>query len=795
MSLQSICIATPDVIGPVRNGGIGSACFEIAKVWSKAGHHVTVLFVNASGFSESENEDWRDMYDDLGISFAVCPSDPRTGIPAPLQLPWNAWQWLKKRDFDTIYFPEWRGVGLYTIQAKQAGLAFRNTQMIVGAHSPSLWHAAGGMQFPAGFDALFADAAERQSIAFADMVISPSQYMIDYMGEEGWELPKDVRVIPNPLTPPASNIVVAARNSYKAVHEVVFFGRLETRKGLLVFVRALALLPDSIARSLKITFLGKPGAFEGGALNFIHASRMERFAAWQVLDDYDSHRALAYLSVSGRMAVIASLTENAPMTVRDCIAMKIPFLASDVGGISELIADEHHAEVLFVPQPAPLASAILRKVKEGAIPVRPAYDEDLVTADWMSALEGADNSPACAMQAARVSVVVTTFNRPEALEDALNGLRLQTMQDFEVVVVDDGSTEPAAIAKLDSLKPEFAATGWTIVRQQNAYLGAARNAGWRHASGEYVIFHDDDNYSSDVLVETYARAMMTSGADVATCMMAPYSGERPAHSSLDAELVLPFVGNAYSAGLYGNLFGDAHACFRRSALEKIGGFTEDYGVGHEDWEIFARASLMGLRILNVPEPLFWYHEHPTSMLRSRISKDPDLMRSLRPYLDVVPSMLRPALQFAVGQYWSDISTQTVVVQDQIVETQASQDEMIALGFSMLPASLRSETALREACAGGKSWVTLLLESPRISVFALGALRRLNRVGADRAQDMDVLHLILCALPRKLRTVERINELATFVQSWERVLWRHPLKISYWQAARALQYAVRERRKT
>ena len=54
-------------------------------------------------------------------------------------------------------------------------------------------------------------------------------------------------------------------------------------------------------------------------------------------------------------------------------------------------------------------------------------------------------------------------------------------------------------------------------------------------------------------------------------------------------------------GAFKNCFGDANAFVRRSALAAVGGYTEDAGVGFEDWELYATAALQGLHVAIVPE--------------------------------------------------------------------------------------------------------------------------------------------------------------------------------------------------
>jgi glycosyltransferase involved in cell wall biosynthesis/GT2 family glycosyltransferase len=645
MKKKRICIASPDLIGPVRNGGIGSACFELAKLWNRSGHKVTCLFVSQQKSNEAAGDQWRETYANLGITFVYCPNDKRNGFYGPYQtcqLPWSAWIWLRQQDFDVIYFPEWRAVGLYAIQAKAAGLDFANTHIIVGVHSSTYWSIEGCGRTPENISDLVQDAAERQSVVWCDTVISPSSYLLEYMKENEWTLPSDLKVIPNPIEP-ASNY-----ERFEQVSEIVFFARLEYRKGLRQFIDAVHLLPREFRKLLRITFLGKEGDFPGGAKTYIEKKNNGEFADWKILDGFNSNEALEYLNKPTRLAVMPSLVENSPMTVRECLALGIPFIASNVGGICELIDERDIDRSTFNPTPQGIASALRRVIMRGAGSIRSAIDEQKIDEAWNRVLDQWVAKPSKILLDAEVSVVLVTHNRSDMLRDAIDGLRKQTIDNFEVVLVDDGSTNSNALEYIDSLYEEFESRGWKIIRQNNAYLGAARNAGWRAAKGKIIIFHDDDNYSSPELVETYRNAIKHSNADIVTCAMSTFSGSRPNEHPFESMDVFPVIGNAYSAGMHVNAFGDAHAAFKREVLEKIGGFTEDVGVGHEDWEIFAKAALKNFRILHIPRPMFWYRVSADSMLRTQFSPMLDLLRSFRPYLEQARGILRPALTYAIG---------------------------------------------------------------------------------------------------------------------------------------------------
>jgi glycosyltransferase involved in cell wall biosynthesis len=241
-----------------------------------------------------------------------------------------------------------------------------------------------------------------------------------------------------------------------------------------------------------------------------------------------------------------------------------------------------------------------------------------------------------------VSVCITHFNRPELLKQCLESIEMQTYENYEVILVDDGSTEPDAITYLCELRPLFEAKHWQLITQENRYLGAARNEAARHAHGPYLLFMDDDNVAMPNEIETLVGAAQFTKADIVTCVIQPFTGdERPDASNGYSQVWIP-LGNSPAFGLIRNGFGDANALVRRKTFTALGGFTEDYGVGHEDWEFFAKASLAGCRIELVPEPLFYYRVRSDSMLH-KTNQIHNLRRNIRPYLDhykdIAPALL------------------------------------------------------------------------------------------------------------------------------------------------------------
>ncbi|MFC7309804.1 CDP-glycerol glycerophosphotransferase family protein [Streptomyces monticola] len=112
--------------------------------------------------------------------------------------------------------------------------------------------------------------------------------------------------------------------------------------------------------------------------------------------------------------------------------------------------------------------------------------------------------------APRLTVVVPIYNVEEYLDDCLQSLADQSMEDLEVVMVDDGSTDGSArIARgYAADDPRF-----RLVEQENAGLGAARNAGVRHARGRHLAFVDSDDLVPADAYEKMLAALDESGSD------------------------------------------------------------------------------------------------------------------------------------------------------------------------------------------------------------------------------------------------------------------------------------------
>lgn len=186
-----------------------------------------------------------------------------------------------------------------------------------------------------------------------------------------------------------------------------------------------------------------------------------------------------------------------------------------------------------------------------------------------------------------VSVVIPAYNAAWCIRRAIDSVLAQSFRDFELIVVDDGSTDGTAAVLAgygDAVR---------VVAQPNGGLSSARNAGIVAARGEYVAFLDADDWWLPAKLERQV-AMMRSRPELVFCSTAARS-ESPAGEALGEwrcgcaagpALESIFAANAYVAG------SGSAVLARRDALARAGGFDEALP-SLEDIDMWIRLATLG----------------------------------------------------------------------------------------------------------------------------------------------------------------------------------------------------------
>ncbi|MDE4915347.1 glycosyltransferase [Methylobacterium sp. 092160098-2] len=350
---MSICIVTFEAIGFWRNGGIATVSTGLAELLAAEGHRVTLALTRADMLAPEVFKAESVRYEKQGIE-VVPISRMRVGqLEGPLA-DFTSWEryavydWLRGRSFDVVHTSEHLGEAYYCLVAKKLGLAFHRTQFWVGCHGPSAWVIEANEELASHSFWMWTDAAERFVLREADLVWTPSRYLVAWMRCRGFELPSE-RLFQQTYYIPDDLGVLRNRERPKAEHtsELIFFGRLEPRKGIKLFVDAVLALKNNLSGIL-ITFMGRQSTVDGvPASDYIAARLSDSGLIWQILDSFDREKAYDYVIAPGRVAVLASPVDNSPCAVYELLEIGARFVACAGGGIPELLDPSSHPEVLF----------------------------------------------------------------------------------------------------------------------------------------------------------------------------------------------------------------------------------------------------------------------------------------------------------------------------------------------------------------------------------------------------------------------------------------------------------------
>ena len=193
-----------------------------------------------------------------------------------------------------------------------------------------------------------------------------------------------------------------------------------------------------------------------------------------------------------------------------------------------------------------------------------------------------------------VSIITPYYNTEELFVETFVSLQAQSLQNWEWVIVDDGSTDEESIKRLASVAAKDERI--KVIRQTNAGPGAARNAAFHNTSGRYVCLLDSD----DMVEPTYLEKctwFLDSNPEFAFCnSFSVFCGEQEF-------LYINNFGKG-KALLQANV-GPINSVIRRSVYADCGGFDESICFGHEDWDFWLAMAKDGYWGYTIPEFLQW----------------------------------------------------------------------------------------------------------------------------------------------------------------------------------------------
>lgn len=216
-----------------------------------------------------------------------------------------------------------------------------------------------------------------------------------------------------------------------------------------------------------------------------------------------------------------------------------------------------------------------------------------------------------------ISIIIPVYNVEKYIDKCLQSIFNQTFKDYEVIIVNDGSTDNVE-AKINPYVKKY--KNIKYIRQKNQGVAAARNKGLANASGEYILFVDSDDFLKEDLLEKVHKRIVETNSDMVIFSYCDYYGENnnrnKVHKMNDCsngrkiiDLVLEFKCICYACT----------KLFKKDLLVKHKFKFENLKITEEWYPVF-KEICESKKINILDEPLYYYVKRDTSAL-STISKN------------------------------------------------------------------------------------------------------------------------------------------------------------------------------
>lgn len=212
----------------------------------------------------------------------------------------------------------------------------------------------------------------------------------------------------------------------------------------------------------------------------------------------------------------------------------------------------------------------------------------------------------------RFSVIVPLYNKAPYVRHALESIAAQTFRDYEVIVVDDGSTDESLQVVEDFIRCKVYGVKCKVISQENAGVAAARNKGVKESKGEYVAFLDADDWweptfleEMDKLIAEYPEAGLYATNYI-------YYKPGKTHVALDLPQGYMNYPEAYLRGPMPVWTGAT--CMPRKVFDEMGGFPVGIKLG-EDFLLWAKTAI-NYPVAFCNKPLAYYNNDVPASLRA-----------------------------------------------------------------------------------------------------------------------------------------------------------------------------------
>ena len=533
---------------------------------------------------------------------------------------------------DVIEAQDYLGIAYYLLQFKHLLYKeFTGIPVVLTLHSPAFLYLEFNRVATFAFPDFWTCEMEKQAIRMADHLVSPTHFMAETV--KAYVAPgESVSVIRNPYAARSKASFAPQRN------KLVYYGKLSPQKGSFELLAYFKELWDNQFPHPLYIIGGTDIVYhpEMETMGQLISKKYERYisAGQLILGNKIPPSSLESELKSAHVIILPSIVDNLPYVVIEAMALGKIVLASRQGGQREMITEgvdgylfDHDlpgdlenklklALALSDEQIAEMGRAAQQKVQEyyspeliGSLKLRLLEElKERVSQQKTFPFLHQENydlpSSDTVTISSRLSVVIPYYNMGSYISETVSSVKRSVYPDVEILIVDDGSTEPESIRMLEQMAN---LEGVTVYHKKNEGLADTRNFGAARASGEFLAFLDADDKVHPDYYKKAIQVLQEYGNVFFTGSWVSYFGDS-ARKWVTFTPAPPYI-------LVHNPLNTSGLVYKRSAFLK-GGLNDrkvDYGL--EDYESLVNMMVHGYNGVALPEFLFDYRIRRDSMFR------------------------------------------------------------------------------------------------------------------------------------------------------------------------------------
>jgi glycosyltransferase involved in cell wall biosynthesis len=532
-------------------------------------------------------------------------------------------------------FAEMSGYGYRTIQAKQVGLIPRCVTSVT-LHSGHEWIDEANEKFAVPYPQDFWQLChyEQNSFENADLSFHPSKFIRNKVKSYGWNVDRAIQLpyfVP-PIVPGAKVNKYSQLIQAKLVDNkipLIFFARLEERKGLCTLIQAFKSLAPEVAARFHLIFLGKVIPLQSYELKHLDSQQyieqeLKGIHDYDIFENLFSAEALTLISeLKDAIVCLTSLQDNFPNSALEVGQLPVSIIAADTGGFRETLGLlERSAGVHW------FQAGNVRSLTQVLGEILTNYPESLEvpTADFLGTLNQSllekrtmyiNGVPTRSVPQISPLVTICIFctDRDTTLLEALASLHQQTYQQWQIVIVAVAVETKAIQQLLNVARKQFPSIEIVDCERATETIDSQKLL-TSICQTDWVLFWNAHEIASTEMLDTLVRSAMTANAEIAMCppLIDDYV---PQVSNLRMGFVSQLL--ALSVKTTSNFLVET------KLLDRVD-WSVNFEIDNLSKYLLAIAITTGTKIAYFPYPLYWKRANPKIANKDVILRESYQMR-------------------------------------------------------------------------------------------------------------------------------------------------------------------------